>query len=207
MVNKEMKLLNLGCSYWPQEGWINTDIETGIKGVTYLDVTEQFPFEDQEIDYIFSEHLIEHIGYNGIVNMLSESYRVLKPGGVVRIAMPDMKFIFNIFSDPHKYEDYIKWHFTELIKCDITDKLEIEDIECLMPFVVNKLFNGYGHQFLLTFELLKDLLLKTGFSNITKCEVHESEHDVLRNKEIHWIPIGEENNKLETICVEATKLC
>jgi ubiquinone/menaquinone biosynthesis C-methylase UbiE len=60
-----------------------------------VDVTRRSPFVDNTFDFIYSEHMIEHIPYVGGRAMLEESYRVLKPGGTLRIATPDARFFYS----------------------------------------------------------------------------------------------------------------
>ena len=53
------------------------------------DVTKGLPFEDNSVEYIFSSHFIEHLHYPQAVEYLRESFRVLKPGGIIRTICPD----------------------------------------------------------------------------------------------------------------------
>ena len=56
--------LHLGCGRNLLDGWINTDFNIAkFRGSDFLDVTEKFPYDDNSVDYIFSEHMIEHISY------------------------------------------------------------------------------------------------------------------------------------------------
>ena len=89
--------LQLGCQKLLLKGWLNSDVEPSSQDVIHLDVTKQFPFEDCVFDYVYSEHLIEHLEYDDCIKMLYESYRVLKDNGKIRIATPNF-FTFNISS-------------------------------------------------------------------------------------------------------------
>ena len=80
-------------------GWLNSDIEPKLKDILYLDATQDFPIEDNSFDYIFSEHMIEHITYNDAKRMISECFRILKPGGVIRISTPDLSFLVDLYKD------------------------------------------------------------------------------------------------------------
>lgn len=75
------------------EGWSNTDFRDRIPEVVFLNATEIFPIKDQLFDYVFSEHIIEHITYEEGMSMLREVHRILKPGGIVRISTPDITVI------------------------------------------------------------------------------------------------------------------
>ena len=65
----------------------------------YLDATQTFPLPDCSFDYIFSEHMIEHVTYQNGKRMILECYRVLKPGGLLRISTPDLSFLVDLYKD------------------------------------------------------------------------------------------------------------
>jgi len=60
-----------------------------------MDATQAFPFPNASFDYVFSEHMIEHVSYDAGVRMLIESFRVLRPGGKVRISTPPLEFLID----------------------------------------------------------------------------------------------------------------
>ena len=51
-----------------------------------VDVSERFPFGSNTFDLIYCSSVIEHVAEPG--NMLSESFRVLRPGGVLHVSFP-----------------------------------------------------------------------------------------------------------------------
>jgi predicted SAM-dependent methyltransferase len=55
--------------------------------------------------------MIEHIPYSGGRAMLEEPYRVLKPGGTLRIAVPDVRFLFRLYREDRSAleENYAAW--------------------------------------------------------------------------------------------------
>ena len=92
--------LHLGCGRNILDGWINTDYNTAkFSGSDYLDVTKKFPYDNNSVDYIFSEHMIEHISYQDGKFMLEESFRVLKSSGKIRISTPDLKFLIKLYNE------------------------------------------------------------------------------------------------------------
>src|SRR5688572_3091577 len=84
-----VRKLQIGAGSSRLRGWLNTDIEPG-EGLAYLDATKRFPFEDGSLHYIFSEHVIEHLTYDEGKAMVAEAFRVLAPGGKMRISTPDL---------------------------------------------------------------------------------------------------------------------
>ena len=75
------KKLQLGCGRNWLEGWLNSDYYPRTSDIVHLDVTAPLPFSDGVFDYVFSEHVIEHISYHNGVFMLSECLRILKQIG------------------------------------------------------------------------------------------------------------------------------
>ena len=55
------------------------------------DVTNPIPLNDNTVDIVQSEDVMEHIEYNMLKNSINEIYRILKPGGLFRLSMPDYK--------------------------------------------------------------------------------------------------------------------
>lgn len=55
------------------------------------DVTKKMPLEDESVDIYQSEDVFEHIEKNKIPSIINEIYRVLKPGGVFRLSLPDYR--------------------------------------------------------------------------------------------------------------------
>ena len=58
--------------------------------VHYLNALKRFPFHDDSVDAVYSSHMLESFAQEAAVRCLQEVRRVLKPGGVVRLAMADL---------------------------------------------------------------------------------------------------------------------
>jgi len=191
--------LHIGCGSNLINGWLNTDYFPKNKAVLHLDATKKFPFDDNKFQYIYSEHMIEHIAYNNAVAMLQECYRVLCGGGRIRLATPNISFLISLYQDKNELNSsYIQWSFDKYISRD-----KVED--CDSTIIINNYMRSWGHQFIYSTETLKDLLMKTGFTNIKKCNPSESSSNLLCNLEnIGRMP--KEYYKLETMIFEAEKL-
>ena len=70
----------IGLSLW------NTDKRTILH-----DVTKPYPIPDNSIDSYQAEDVFEHISFSQMPFVLEEIYRVLKPGGYLRISVPDYR--------------------------------------------------------------------------------------------------------------------
>jgi predicted SAM-dependent methyltransferase len=188
-----VRKLQIGSSSNVLNGWFNTDLLPFYNGALFLDATELFPFEDNTFDYIFSEHMIEHITYKEGLSMLRECYRVLKPGGKIRIATPDLEIIAGIYAKDksESQKQYIK----SVVDMWLTDVGVYQ--EC---FVINQIF-GFGHEFIYDYQILKYALETVGFVKISRCEPGESNEEVFQNIDIH----KNDYIKFETMVLEAKR--
>jgi predicted SAM-dependent methyltransferase len=113
--------INVGCGSTPTPGWINFDNSPmvrvarypsmvralrllGVLGdhqVQFADVIARMgirwadagrlPLSDGSITVVYSSHMLEHLDRTGAVRCLREFFRVLTPGGVLRLAVPDIE--------------------------------------------------------------------------------------------------------------------
>lgn len=172
----EVRKLHIGCGENIVDGWLNSDYYPSSTRILHLDATDIFPFDDNMFDYIFSEHMIEHISYSNGSAMLSECYRVLRNNGKIRVSTPDLRFLIDLYQD-NKSElqnEYIRWATDNFI-----EGAPYHDD----AFVINNFVRVWGHLFIYDEKTLRLSLEKAGFSNIVRCELNKSKDDVLRNLE------------------------
>lgn len=203
--NEEIKKLQIGCGKNILEGWLNTDlIETDI--IMYLDAGISFPIENGTFDFIYSEHLFEHLKVEQQINMLNEGYRILKKGGIMRIAMPNLEFLYNIYSNPNTpvHQDYVN-HYVSSHSCLRTVFELVDSKEEYYIYVINNFFKAWGHQMIHDFSSIQKLALQCNYEDVRRCKVGESEVSFLQNIERHGTAIPERINLLETMVVEIVK--
>jgi SAM-dependent methyltransferase len=82
--------LHLGSGELPRDGWVNVDL-AGAPVDLVWNLNRRLPFPDRSIDAVFHEHLLEHLTMDRALALTRECHRVLKPGGVLRIAVPDAR--------------------------------------------------------------------------------------------------------------------
>jgi predicted SAM-dependent methyltransferase len=80
--------LHLGSGGRRPAGWLNVDI-VGMDADLYWDLTRPLPFPDGVADAVFFEHVLEHFPLGQVLDMLAETRRLLAPGGIVRVGVPD----------------------------------------------------------------------------------------------------------------------
>lgn len=193
-----IRKVQLGAGGSRLKGWLNTDIEPGGDGLAYLDATKRFPFEDASLHYIFSEHVIEHLSYDEGKTMIAEAYRVLVPGGKMRVSTPDMmQFIALFEEDPSdEAKAYIDgkraWH-------------EWPKAPKAATIILNLQMSSWGHKFMYDFETLAAALTEAGFRNPQSFEENVSNDEHLANLEERDTGVNVRWSDYETMSVEVEK--
>lgn len=103
---KGLLRLNLGCGKrrLPHPPWINIDIDEKIHTEGYSDeygnVRFLAQYADNSINTIYACHLLDHLSRNiELDEALSEWYRVLKPEGILRIAVSDFEMVVKMYNE------------------------------------------------------------------------------------------------------------
>jgi predicted SAM-dependent methyltransferase len=191
--------LNVGAGFNELDGWLCTDLQPRNDSTVFMDATRPFPFDDATFDYVYSEHMIEHIPWNDGLFMLRECHRVLKPGGSIRIATPDMKVLLALYEGAEQpvAQQYMHW---------ITDRF-LEGVRVYKPqFVINNAFTNWGHRFLYDVETLQMALEDCGFRDVRQAASGQSADPHLRGLESHGKHIQDDAMAdFETMVLEATR--
>lgn len=86
-------MLNIGCGANYHPDWINLDVAPSSAVVLPVDISKGLPFHSNFAIACYSSHVLEHLDKAGAVNLITECFRVLKPGGVIRLAVPDLEVL------------------------------------------------------------------------------------------------------------------
>lgn len=199
------KGLNIGCGTNLQEGWLNTDLHPE-SGAIFMNAALPFPFADCTFDYVYSEHLLEHLPYAAGKNMLHECWRVLKPGGTLRISVPTLDFLMEMYHEPNseRTQRYVTWSLQHYAP-DMFEDFQTDGSTLPISLVINNFMHFWGHQMIYDERTLTQALRMAGFSHIEKFETGQSHNDFLKNLEHHGYVIPQWANEMETIVVEAYK--
>jgi predicted SAM-dependent methyltransferase len=81
----------------------------------YYHQGDRLPFDDNSINFIFSEHFFEHLFFDEALSLLVECYRILKPDGVIRTCVPDADLRTYEPPEPLGFPD-VKLPFTDPTK-------------------------------------------------------------------------------------------
>ena len=71
------------------------------KKIKYCNAYKRIPERDKSVDLIYICHMIEHLDQEETSNILQECKRVLKPGGIVRIVVPDFDRLVDSYNQDH----------------------------------------------------------------------------------------------------------
>ncbi|MEQ1829624.1 MAG: methyltransferase domain-containing protein [Pirellula sp.] len=166
-LQKSRKLrLQIGAGSNVAEGWISVDIVSGVD--LRLDLRRGLPLTKNSVQYIYSEHFLDHLHYPwGVHRVLKECQRVLEPGGVIRVVVHDaMKYFAAYVQNDNQYFQNLR-------------DIGANPHETRMEFL-NHIFRFNGlHQFIYDFETLRSVFLRAGFSDARLSSINASVHPEL----------------------------
>jgi predicted SAM-dependent methyltransferase len=87
------RMLNLGCGGHYLPNWTNVDFYSNNKDIIQHDLRKGIPFSDETYDFVYHSHVLEHFTLDQARFFIKECYRVLKPGGILRVAVPNLEDI------------------------------------------------------------------------------------------------------------------
>lgn len=167
---KQLKL-HIGCGQVQFQGWVHLDADTHLPHLDAIWHAEDgLPCDDATCDYIYNEHFLEHLSIQQGMAFLRECRRVLRPDGVLRVAMPDMRdSVGHYLENDWQNQPWMATHGYTWIQtgCEY----------------LNVVFRDWGHQWLYDREELHRRLVDAGFSVIRDMPWGHSDYAELRNRE------------------------
>lgn len=118
-----MILVNIGCGAIFHPDWVNLDLVPVSPAVQSYDARKGLPFSANSVDACYSSHVLEHLSHQEALPFLVQAHRILKPGGVVRIVVPDLEAIVRHYlaaleqmeTDRNTAEPVYDWMLLELL--------------------------------------------------------------------------------------------
>jgi hypothetical protein len=172
--------LNLGAGpLWRRPGWKTIDHKHNWwrRG----DTAWRLSFPAHSFDWVFSSHMLEHIPHFKIDAVLKECNRVLRQGGKIRLVCPNLE----VFARAYVARDSDV--FDKVCNEDPTIRQDLGFGGKLMNFMISpgadsfmfsrngEIIGGYAHVYSYDFEMMKTLLERHGFGNVTNSGFGQSE--------------------------------
>lgn len=180
--------LHLGCWHRNIPGFINVDI-VDFPHIHYKsNINDLSMFESESVELIYSSHSFEYFDRIEAIEVLKEWRRVLKPDGILRIAVPDFDKLIQI---------YLKTGEIERILGPLYGKMEIDT-----PNGSDLLY----HKTTYTFESLKKLLENNGFTGVKRYDWRKTIHkDYDDHSQAYFPHMDKDNGILLSLNVEVKK--
>lgn len=181
------RYLNIGCGPNMSSEFINIDYQWRPKLDLCWDITKGIPIDNNSLKGVYTEHCLEHISFSSCDKVIREAYRILKPGGVVRIIVPDAELYIDLYAKFKKGEDVKFPNETgEDLQSEVTPMV-----------LINRAFRDHGHLFAYDYDTLSVMLCNAGFINVMKESYMKGLDDELL--------IDSKSRKHESLYVEAIK--
>ena len=180
-----MKKINMGCG-WRNFGssWIH--IDSGDYGhLDYTSITDLSQFDDNSIDLIYSSHVIDYFDREQVLPLLEEWYRVLKPGGILRVAVPNFEQISKLYSEGRYPLNY----FVGLLYGK-------------MPMGSETIY----HRTVYDFDSLKNVLESLSYKKVSLYDWRETSHSEFDDHSQAYLPhMDKDSGTLMSLNVECVK--
>jgi len=155
-------------------GWTNIDIldlKVFADRNAYIfrqhDLRKPLPYNDNTVDMIFTSHTLEHLSDEEGLQLLRECYRTLKPGGIIRIAVPDTELLV---------QEYLAGTIKQYSCINKGVENAITDIDALNELLWS------GHKTIYDEDKLKHYLNLVGFKEISRTTPFHSRNKIMEKQ-------------------------
>jgi predicted SAM-dependent methyltransferase len=158
-------MINIGAGGAGRPGWINIDAVQAANVSICYDCRAGLPLPDGAARGVFVEHFLEHLDYDSeCPAFLRECSRVLRPGGTLRVIVPDAERYLRAYCE----EGWAPLVALRNLQPGFTDPWTQTHLRTKME-LVNLVFRQFGeHKFAYDFETLERLLLHAGFVRVER---------------------------------------
>ena len=177
-----VRRLNWGCGGHTLPGWINSDQKEAPDIDLTCDIARGLPLETDSIDYAVSIHALPEVPLDRIVPVLAELRRVLKPGGVLRLALPDL--LKGVAAYQRGDRDYF------LVPDEDAERLGAK-------LIFQLIWYGYSRTLFVP-EFIEEMLVRAGFSRVEHCAYRQTSGPFAQIVDL-------DNREAESLFVEAYK--
>lgn len=184
--------LNIG--YWEHLGEsVLYENHAGITGAFMLNhnLVKGIPAPDESLEVVYHSHLIEHFSFQEGIAFIKDCFRVLKPGGFMRVLTPDLELWSRNYVHGNRFffEEYRRRYLHD-------DK----DLYPTSGSVFMGMLHGHGHKMGYDRNTLVNLLARSGFRKIRRTLMQDSRMPDIRTIE-PYCP----HRAMESLCFECHK--
>ena len=116
----------------------------------YHNLKYGIPVRDSSVDFIFSSHVLHHLYREDALKLIREALRVLKPGGTMRITVPNLEFIVALYLEGRREQALEYLFYWKKPRSNLSRRC-------------------YQYDFV----LLKSLMDEAGVRNVRRCKFRE----------------------------------
>jgi predicted SAM-dependent methyltransferase len=174
--------LHLGCGKRFIPDFIHIDV-VAYDHIDYINnIDDLSMFSDKSVSLIYNCHVLEHFHRKKINRVLKEWFRVLKPGGILRTAVPDFEALCKLYQDTKNLS------------------LIVGPVFGRQDYLYNIHYSMYD------FATIRDLLIEAGFDEVRKYDWRQTEHSNIDDYSQSYYPhMDKEKGMLLSLNVEAVK--
>jgi len=190
--------VHYGCGFCAPEGWENFDASPTLlferlpvisrlfvknavrfpKNVRYGDIVKGLPFAVETVDAVYASHVLEHLALRDFHTALRNTWRLLKPGGVFRLVVPDLRWRAEEYiravsaGDPHANSGFLR-------ACDLGTEFRPRGLWRMMT----SLFGHSKHLWMWDEPSMRLALEAAGFGNIRRLAIDDAAHPMFAHVE------------------------
>lgn len=181
--------VHLGCWHRVFPGFIHVDL-CDLPHIDFNSAIDRLPFfKDESVSLLYCSHAFEYFDRQEAVHVLAEWFRVLQPGGILRLAVPDFRALITIYQETGHIERILG---------PLYGRMEIKTLDDKPMTLYHK--TAYDQT------SLSDLLLASGFEQPGLWNWRDTEHAHIDDHSQAYFPhMQKETGILVSLNMEAKK--
>jgi len=197
--DRELKL-HIGCGTGHLEDWVNIDVHPAPLA---MNVLWGLPFADGSVRYVFVSHFLEHLFFpRDVMPFLAEIRRVLAPGGVARLVVPDIGQCIDAYvnADADFYSNRREtWPWWP------ANPTRLEDFLAYAGAGAEPAHLFESHKYGYDFETLSKILTAAGLERVERSGFLESAHPALRVDDVSAVAKAKYRDRYYSLFAEAQR--